>query len=168
MDLTVLTVLVGIIALAAIIQSISLLIFVLNLRKFCERMETIVTGIANDIQPVLSSARELVTESREKVGAVTASVLDITEIVKGQVTRLDSLMTDASDRIRLQLIRVDHLVDDTVTRVEETTVLLRQSVLGPVREITAILTGVRTAVDVLFRRNKREVERAAHDEEMFI
>jgi hypothetical protein len=88
--------------------------------------------------------------------------------VKGQVTRLDGLVTEASERARMQLVRIDQLVADTVIRVEDTTEAIQSHVLGPIREITALLMGLRTGLEVLFRRNKTSVERATQDEELFI
>ncbi len=170
-----LSVLVAIIAAAMILQSIVVLLFVLSIRKSLQHMEALLAQLTQDIQPVLQSAREFLTERKEKfnaifsmVSAISANVLEISSVVKGQVGRLDGLLTEAGDRARLQLIRVDELLADTVTRVEETGQVVQRAVLAPVREITAILTGVRTTLDIFFRRNKRGVEHATQDEELFI
>lgn len=172
---TLLAVLVGIIAVAMIIQSIAILILVLNLRKSIERVETLLTQFTYDLKPVLESAREFLVDGREKVNAISAklnaisaNVLEISGIIKGQVARLDELLTEASQRARLQLVRADELLSETITRVEETGEVVRRAVLAPVREITAILSGVRTTLDFLFRRDKRGVEQATQDEELFI
>ena len=172
---SVLAVLVGIIALVMIIQSIAILILVLNLRKTFERLEMLLTQFARDVQPVLASAREFLVDGKEtmnaisaKVNAISANVLEISGIVKDQVTRLDGLLTEASERARAQLLRVDDLLADTVTHIEETGQIVRRAVVAPVREITAILSGVRTTLDIFFRRNKRGVDHATQDEELFI
>ncbi len=172
---TLLAVLVGIIAVVMIIQSIAILILVLNLRKSIVRLETLLTQFTHDMQPVLESAREFLVDGREKVNAISArinaisaNVLEISDIIKGQVARLDGLLTEASQRARLQLIRADELLSETITRAEETGEVVRRAVLAPVREITAILAGVRTTLDFLFRRDKRGVEQATQDEELFI
>jgi ribosomal protein S28E/S33 len=165
---SILEVLVGIIALAMVIQSLCVLIFVLSFRKYCERLETLCRQVAHDIQPVLVSARDILVEGRDKVKIISANVIEITVMVKDQVTRLDGLVTEASERARMQLVRIDQLVADTVIRVEETTEAIQRNVLGPIREITALLMGLRTGLDVLFRRNKTSVEHATQDEELFI
>ena len=66
------------------------------------------------------------------------------------------------------MIRVDQLLSNTVARVEETTETIQRNVLAPIREISAILAGVRTALDYLRHRNKTRVERATQEEELFI
>ena len=165
---TILVVLVGIIALAMVVQCFCVLIFVLSFRNYCERLDTLFRQLAHDIQPVLVSARDILVEGRDKVKIISANVIEITVMVKGQVTRLDGLVTEASERARMQLVRIDQLVADTVIRIEDTTEAIQRNVLGPIREITALLMGLRTGLDVLFRRNKTSVEQATQDEELFI
>lgn len=172
---TVLTVLVGIIALAMILQSIAVLTFIMSFRKSVDRIEASVTQVSRDLQPVLQSAREFLIEGKEqvnaisaKVNAISANVLEISSTIKGQVHRVDELLVEGSERARMQLVRVDELISDTIMGVQDTGEMVRRAVLAPVREITAILSGVRTAVDVLFRRDKRRMDHAPQDEELFI
>ena len=165
---TVLLVLVGIIALAMVVQCFCILFFALTVRSYLGRMENLLTQVAHDVQPVLISARDILVEGRDKVKVISANVIEITVMVKGQVTRLDGLVTEASERARMQLVRIDQLAADTVVKIEETTEAIQHNVLGPIREITALLVGVRTGLDVLFRRNKTSVDHATQDEELFI
>jgi len=164
----VLELLVGIIAAAMVFQALCVLIFVMSFRSYFARLETMVTQVTHDIQPVLISARDILVEGREKVKIVSANVIEITGMVKDQVTRLDALVTEGSERARVQMVRIDQLVADTVIRVEDTTEAVQRNVLGPIREITALLMGLRTGLDVLFRRNKTSVDHATQDEELFI
>jgi hypothetical protein len=160
---------VGVIAAAMIVVAIAAMIFVLSFRKYCDRLEATVNQITRDVQPVLVSAREAIAEGREKVNAISANVIDITNNIRGQVARVDTLLTDASERAKVQVARIDQMLTDTVSRVEETGQAVRQSVMTPVREVSAILTGVRTSLDVLFHRQQRvAVEQATQDEELFI
>ncbi|MBI4465068.1 MAG: hypothetical protein HY647_10220, partial [Acidobacteria bacterium] len=117
---------------------------------------------------IARAARDLLVESREKVQVISTNLVEITQQVKNQVNRLDSFVTDASERAHLQLVRLDELLSNTVGRVEETTEVIQRSVLVPIRELSAVLAGVRTALDFLFRRNKSGVDRVTHDEELFI
>lgn len=165
---TLLTVLVALIAAAMIVQAISVLILVLSFRRFCSRLEVLMDQISRDVTPVLQAAREFLTEGKEKFNAISSNILEITGKAKGQIVRLDGLLTDASERARLQMIRLDELLTDTVSRMEETGEAVRRTILVPVREISAILAGLRTTLDFLFRRNKAGVEHATQDEELFI
>ena len=157
-----------VIVIALIIQTVLMFVLVLTFRKWYNRTNQLIDEVNRNIEPLTRAARDLLVESREKLQVISTNLADITLQVKSQVNRLDSFLTDASDRAHLQLIRLDQLLSNTVGRVEETTEVIQHSILVPVRELSAVLAGVRTALDFLFRRNKSGMERATHDEELFI
>lgn len=160
--------LVGVIAALVITQTIVLLVFVLAMRKWTNRMVALAEDAARNAEPVLLAARDLLVDGKEKLNLVSQNLVEISQLTKNQVVRLDGLVSDASDRVRLQLIRLDHLLSHSVNRVEETTEAIQRSILAPLREISAILAGVRTALDYLLRRNKTRMGRATQEEELFI
>ena len=160
--------LVGVMVALLLMQTICLLAFVLAFRKWSSRMAAVAEDATRNAEPVLQAARQLLADSREKLNLVSQNLVEISQLTKNQVTRVDALLTDLSERLRLQMIRVDQLLSNTVTRVEETTETIQRSILGPVREISAILAGVRTALDYFRHRNKTRVERATQEEELFI
>ena len=157
-----------VIAAALLVQMGILVALLVALRSWSKRTENFLERVDRNIEPVLQSAREMVTDGKEKLNAISANLAEISELTKNQITRLDGIVTDASDRARLQLTRLDQLASDTVGRMEETTQVIQRSILTPVREISAVLAGVRSALDFLFRRDKMGVERATQDEELFI
>jgi hypothetical protein len=167
---TVLALLVVIIALLGA-QTFALVGFLYAFRSFSKRMETLLTlveGAARNTEPVLQAARDLLVDSRENVNLISKNIVEISQLAKNQVSRLDGLTAEVSERLRVQIVRVDQLVSNTVSRVEETTETVQRNILAPVREISAILVGVRTALDFLLRRNKTRMERATQEEELFI
>ncbi len=126
---------------------------------------------AGDVEPLLTSVRELVGEGRKAVEKLNGAADQVAGFARDQAGRLDQLMAEASDRARLQVIRADELVSDTFRRIERASEHLERSVTRPVREIEAVLAGVRTALDFLFRRRRAPVgpvERTTQDEELFI
>ena len=157
-----------VITIVLIVQSVLLLALVLTFRKWYSRTNQLIDEVNRDVEPLARAARDLVVESREKVQVISTNIVEITQQVKNHVDRLDAFVTDASDRAHLQLIRLDELINNTVGRVEETAEVVQRSILVPIRELSAVLAGVRTALDFLFRRNKSGLERATHDEELFI
>ena len=72
------------------------------------------------------------------------------------------------------MIRTDELVTRTLDRVEETSDLVQQGVVSPIRQLAALVQGLSVGFDTLFRRKggrgAREgaARRAAQDEELFI
>jgi len=149
-------------------QTILLLIFVIAFRRWCQRTGTVVEQISRNTEPVLQAARELMLETRERVASITGNINEISQLAKGQMTRIDGFVKETTERAQLQIVRLDQLVEATLTRVEETTEVIQRGVLKPVREIAAVTAGVRAALEFLARRSRKTVERATHDEELFI
>lgn len=157
-----------VIAAALVIQSIAVFLMVVALRKWLQRASDTIEDLNRKITPVAATASEMLTESREKIQAISSNIADITLQVKSQVGRVDAFLTDTTDRARMQVVRLDQLISNTMSRVDETTEIIQSSVVGPVRELSAILAGVKTTLNVLFRRNKATADRVTHDEELFI
>ena len=163
-----LLVLASLVAGVLIAQTILLLVFIVAFRRWSNRMNTLVDQLSRNVEPVLQAASELLTDSREKIASLTGNLNEISLLAKNQMTRLDGFLQDTTERAQLQVLRLDDLISDTMSRVEQTTEAIQQGVLTPVRELTAVAAGVRASLDFLFRRNRKTVERATQDEELFI
>ena len=169
MDLeSTLLVLASLVAGVLIAQTILLLVFIVAFRRWSNRMNTLVDQLSRNVEPVLQAASELLTDSREKIASLTGNLNEISLLAKNQMTRLDGFLQDTTERAQLQVLRLDDLISDTMTRVQQTTEAIQQGVLTPIRELTAVVAGVRASLDFLFRRNRKTVERATQDEELFI
>ena len=151
-----------------IAQTILLLIFVIAFRNWCSRTGTLMDQVSRNIEPVLHSARDLLVESRRKITSLTDNLNEISVLAKNQVTRIDGFLKDTTERAQMQVVRLDHLVGDTMNRVEETTEAIQRGVLAPVREVSAVVAGVRAALEFLANRNRKTPEHAHQDEELFI
>jgi hypothetical protein len=149
-------------------QTVLMFVFVVAFRKWCNRTETLLDQVSRKIDPLLNSSREMLSDTRKKLASMTDNVNEITLLAKGQIARVDAFVKDTTDRAHLQVVRLDQLVGDTMNRVEETTRAIQYGVIGPVQEIAAVVAGVRAALQFLINRNRRTVERATQDEEMFI
>ena len=168
--------LVVVIAALLLFQTFAVVMLVLAMRRMSDQMGALMISLEETTRnagPVLRAARELLVESKEKLALVSQNLVEISQLTKQQATRLDGVMSDVSDRLRLQVIRLDQLMSNTVARVEETTELVQNNIVKPVRELSAILVGVRTGLEYLLRRNRSRADRpapaqATQEEELFI
>ncbi len=159
---------VAVTALAVVLQVIILGALVLGFWLLKARIER---TLDRDVDPLLSQARELVAEGRKAVDKLNGAADDVAGFARTQAGRLDLLMAEAADRTRLQIIRADQLVAEALTRIEKAGESIERSVGGPIREMQAVLVGVRAALDLLFGRRRTPagpVERTPQDEGMFI
>jgi len=118
--------------------------------------------------PMIDSVNAMVTESRPKIAEVLTRANEITITAKEQIARLSQLVNEAADSARVQIERIDTVVGDTVVRVEETTAAIESAVLRPVREVNAVVSGLRAAIGALSRGSRPSVDHVTQDEEMFI
>ncbi len=161
---TLLTIFVGIAAIAMLIQAAMLLGLFLVARSLQSKL----TPMIPEIEGILGISRrtvERVEKHVEKIGTTSSAILDVT---KQQLGKVDELLTDATTRAKVQMERAEMVLDDTMTRVQETVTVVQTGVVRPVREIYGIFAGIRTALSYLGRGSRPTVDHATSDEEMFI
>jgi len=158
-------------AVAVILQMLIVLALAIALRRSRVRVEKLIAEVHSRALPVLSSAETIINESRGKIDVVMNNLVATTGTLKKQMDRLDATMNDIVDRTRLQVIRADDLVTRTLDRVEETSEMVQNTVVSPVRQISGFMQGLSAGVSVFFgnnRRRRRANVRVTQDEELFI
>ncbi|MBZ5647528.1 MAG: hypothetical protein LAN37_09925 [Acidobacteriia bacterium] len=162
-------------AVAVVLQLLILLAMFLSIKKTTERMEKMVAEVQARTLPVLEQANGILSDTRPRLQIITTNLAETTVLLKKQMERLEVTVDDIVDRTRLQVIRADEMVSRTLDRVEETTDMVHHTVVSPVRQVSAVIQGISSALGVFTgstkRRARKEGERArkaTQDEEMFI
>ena len=159
-------------AVAVILQMFILLVLALSLRKTSAKVEALASEVQGRALPILSSAETIINQSRGKIDIVMNNLVSTTGTLKTQMDRLDATVNDIVDRTRLQVIRADDIVTRTLDRVEETSEMVHNTVVSPVRQISGIMQGVSAGLSVFFSHNRgrrrRANARVTQDEELFI
>src|SRR3954449_3534458 len=169
--LTILTVFVGLAALAMLIQAGTLLGLFIVAKRIQEKVSVLtgpVTGLIDSSKSIIDNSKktlQMVEGHIDRIGTSSNSILDTT---KQQLVKVDELLTDASTRAKVQMERAEMVLDDTMGRVQHTVSFVQSGVVRPVREVQGIVTGIRTALTRLGRGGRPTVDHATADEEMFI
>ena len=127
-----------------------------------------VIALVAKIEPIAENSQRLLEETRTSVADITTQATELLAIGRRQLTRVDEVMSEATTRARAQMDRIEMVLDDTVNRFQETTTLLQNSIVRPVRQINAVTAGIRAALSYMAGSRRATVEQATHDEEMFI
>jgi len=160
--------------LAVMLQAGILLAMYLAMRKSSARMEAIATEVKTKVLPTVEQAQTMLTEVRPRLQVIAANLEHTSTTVRSQVERMDATVSDVVDRARLQVIRADELLSRTLDRVEQTSDLVHNTVISPVRQLSGIMQGITVGLEFLFsgrgRRNGggREERRPMPQDEMFI
>jgi methyl-accepting chemotaxis protein len=162
-------------AIAVALQAGVLTALFLAVRKSSVRMEALATEVKTKALPALETAQEILAELRPKLTIIADNLAETTHSVRSQVERVDATVNDVVDRARLQIIRADELLSRTIDRVEETSDMVHNTVVSPVRQVSGLIQGVAAGVEFLFggRRSRkngssREARRPVPQDEMFI
>ena len=141
-------------AVAVILQMFILLGLALSLRKTSAKVEALASEVHGRALPILSSAETIINQSRGKIDIVMNNLVSTTGTLKTQMDRLDATVNDIVDRTRLQVIRADDIVTRTLDRVEETSEMVQNTVVSPVRQISGIMQGVSAGLSAFFSHNR--------------
>jgi chromatin segregation and condensation protein Rec8/ScpA/Scc1 (kleisin family) len=159
---------------AVMLQAGLLLAMYLAMRKSGARMEALATEVKTKILPTVEQAEAMLAEIRPKLQVIADHLQDSTTVLRDQVQRVDATVKDVVDRGRLQIIRADELLTRTLDRVEQTSDMVHETVISPVRRLSGLMQGITAGLEFLFggrgRRNggSREERRAVPQDEMFI
>ena len=162
-------------AVAIVLQLVVLAVMALSIKKTTEQMSKMAAEVQSRTLPLLDMANGILSDTKPRLDIITNNLAETSVMMKKQMQRLESTVDDIVDRARLQVIRADELVTRTLDKVEETTETVHHTVISPVRQVSAVVQGITSAIGVFTgsakRRQRKEGERArkaTQDEELFI
>jgi methyl-accepting chemotaxis protein len=179
---------IAITTIAVVLQAGILVALFLMVRKTTTKLEATVEDIKVKTLPTIESANLMLSELHPKLAEIADSVVELqpqvrvvvdnlvetTSAVRSQVQRVDATVSDAMDRARLQIIRADEMLTRTFDRVEQTSDMVTNTVISPVRQVSGIVRGVTAGIEFLLgnrtRKNgdSRAQRRPVPQDEMFI
>ena len=120
------------------------------------------------VESFLASAEQTLQDSKKQITEVTTKAGSVLDVAQKQVERTNEFFSDATNRARRQLERLEMVLDDSIGRMHETVVVLNDGILKPLRELSGVAVGIRSAINFLLRGGRPSVDKATADEEMFI
>jgi hypothetical protein len=156
-------------AVAIVIQMAILLAMFFQVRTAIEQFTRIATDLQNRVDPILLRTSRILEDSEDRIASIMGDAADITRVARGSAQKIDRVFTDAVERLRVQIIRADHILTGTLEVVEESGAKFRRTLWTPIQQASAILKGMKVAIDMLRGQNRRpEPDGATADEELFI
>jgi hypothetical protein len=158
---------------AVALQAGVLLAMYLAMRKSAERMEALATEVKVKAIPTMELLQSVLSDLQPKLQVISDNLEEMTTVMQSQVQRVDATVTDVVDRARLQVIRADELLTRTLDRVEQTSDLVHNTVISPVRQMSGLMQGITAGIEFLLGSRKRrngggDARRPVPQDEMFI
>jgi hypothetical protein len=120
------------------------------------------------LEPIADTSQQVLQDVRQYAAEISSKTNDILDLSRRQLVRVDDVLGEAAARSRAQMDRIEMVMDDTVNRFQETTTLLQNSIVRPLKQINALAAGLRATLSFLTGGQRTTVDEATHDEEMFI
>ena len=161
--LTLMTVFVGIAAVALVLQLATLF----GIYKAARGLQENVQKLMPKVEGLIDTSRQTLVDARKQIADITSKTSEILEITRRQVDRVDTFLEDATTRARIQFDRAESVLDDAMTRAQRTVAVVEGGIVKPVLQIQGLAAGLKTALTFLLRGRPNPLD-AHSDEEMFI
>lgn len=158
-------------AVAVAVSSLSLLVQAVA----AWRVYQVVKKLQEDVSPLIPKAKALLEQAETTLREAVAELQESAGKAKGlmaavqqQVEGIGRAREELAAQWRVQSERLDLVLEDIIGRVQEVVGVLHGTVMRPVREVTGMVAGVKAALQTLLLARRPTVDRATHDEELFI
>jgi methyl-accepting chemotaxis protein len=153
-------------AVGVMMQALVLLGMLFALKGALKRVEEITHKAEDAALPLLESTRDLLKDVSPKLKVTTQNLMEasqtareISQTVRTESARMAVTVDDLLKKVSGQADRVDEMVTATLNSVAHATATVQRTVSGPVRQVGAVLDGLRAGFEVL-RRKERAAEPA--------
>jgi len=145
-DTKLLTVFVGLVALAMLVQAIALIVLAAKSGKAIKSLAASVDELKQKALPLIDSATEvsrsaqaLVNETVPKVRAIADNLVETSDLVRGTAQHFEETLADANRRTQRQVARVDEMVSATLTATVELAEIVGNGIRGPAQKIASLV-----------------------------
>ena len=142
-------------AAAILLQAAVLVAMFLQMRRTTERMERFTSDLESRLTPILTRVQILLEDTQPKISEMVADAAHVVYLARAQAQKVDRVFTEASDRLRGQLVRADRIVTGALEAVEDAGSKFSHNVWRPVRQVSALMQGIKVGIDLLRSRRGR-------------
>lgn len=158
-------------AIAVAVSSISLLVQAIaswRIYQSVRRLQEEVSPLIPRARATLEQAETTLKQAAVEVRTTAETARQLLESVQTQVQGIDQARRELAAQWRVQSERLELVLEDILSRVQEVVAVLHGTVMRPVREVSGMVAGVKAALQTLLMARRPTVDRATHDDEMFI
>ena len=156
-----LTIFVGLTAIAVMTQAAVLVAIYLQSKRLSEQVERFMNETREMMAPMKAITENLRTAS--------ANIVEIGISAREQFRRVEAIITDAGQAMQVQIDRFDRVSKNVAERFDETAEVVQDSIVSPFRDISAFAKGLTRGVQFFFSKRARNAEESEReDEELFI
>ena len=166
----ILTIFVALTAIAMITMAAVLVATARVVARIADSAEKMQGAFESDMKPLIRDMGELIKVTRDSGIKIVNNLAATSDLLHARALAADALAADVIERARAEVIRADQFITGSLEMMERATEAVERGVMVPVREMTALLAGVRQGVAFFFRRSRPAPARegAPAEEQLFI
>jgi ABC-type transporter Mla subunit MlaD len=136
------------------------------------QLHSTVTNASGAIDKISRQAQQtfdkVATEIRAASAAISTASQEIAKLAQRQAEQVSQTVEQSTAMIQKQVNEIDRLLARTQDRIESTTIEVQTTLLRPLRELSAMIAAIKRTFEVLMGHERKQIDRAYQDEEMFI
>ncbi len=149
-----------------LIQAFVLLGMYFAVKKTTNEVHELSDQLKQHLVPTLSIARNLIEDISPKVKVATSNLVEASSILRSQTEQINKTVTQVADAAHAQVTRVDEMATAVLDGITQATAVVQHGISTPLKQITAVLNGLRAGLDVL--RKKDQPTHVASDRSNFV
>ena len=163
-----------VIAVCFIVMAIALIAIAIIIKKVIgtvSRLEKQVEPLITQVNQISVQGAEVAVQFNELSGHLaiaSKNFSDSTGLIKEEVAELKQLIGQTAIVAKDKVEIVSAAIDRTQLQVTTTADFIQAKVVQPASEIAAVMAGVRRGLEVLFAPSPKRIDRAYHEDDLFI
>lgn len=137
-----------VVAVALFLEMLIVAAVYVALRHFVQRIEQVGDYIEGQFLPLISRLQLRLDEVHPRISSVVREGSELMYSARKQAERTDRIISETADHISTKLAYADRSITEALETIEHTRARIRQTVLGPMRSIEALTTGIQTGINV--------------------
>lgn len=137
-----------------------------------ETSATVADASKKHVEPTMAAVHRIVDENSPRVKILIDNVAEVSETLKNESSHVGETLDALLKKTEQQADRVDEMVSGTLNSISHATATLQRAVVLPVRQVGAVLSGLRAGFGTLFAHNHNNHDqydgRMAEDGERFV
>ena len=159
-DVHLLTIFVGIVAVALLLQAVGIVGAMVFAGKMLKKVEEVKDHFDAKTTPVLVKTNAILDDLGPKIRSISTNVDEISYTVRAKVdevgetvTQVNRTVAEANVRTRMQIVRADDLVTEAMDTAAEVSEIVQDGIRTPARQIAGIIAGVKAGLETLIAKS---------------
>ncbi|HZZ39138.1 MAG TPA: hypothetical protein VFE06_08400 [Acidobacteriaceae bacterium] len=153
-------------AFGVVMQAAVLLGMLFAIKAAMARLDEVTKEMKENALPALATARHLLEEVSPKLKVAAQNVLDVSHTLRHESTHVSGAVDELMKKAEVQVDRVNEMVTGTLDSIAYATSTVQRAVVTPMRQVGAVLSGLRAGLDVLRSRDRNS--HAGNDGDHFV